>query len=172
MNEKELILKALAAISVKYVKKEIEVVEAVIEMVSEIVDTRSLEHGELLSIYMYAFWCLEIYRTVALNGVFITSSLSGVDTISSFASISRIIFTEAYSSIFISNFEDKNKFESEINMICADLYKTALSHYLSNHNTEFLFNYPRLQLLISEEEEEEEAIERYMRLLNELASCR
>ena len=39
MNEKELILKALAAISVKYVKKEIEVVEAVIEMVSEIVDT-------------------------------------------------------------------------------------------------------------------------------------
>ncbi|WP_218009462.1 hypothetical protein, partial [Cedecea neteri] len=68
------------------------------------------------------------------------------------------------------NFEDKNKFESEINMVCADLYKTALSHYLSNHNTEFLFNNLRLQLLISEEEVE--AIERYMRLLNELASCR
>lgn len=170
MNENELILKALAAISVKYVKKEIEVVEAVIEMVSEIVDTRSLEHRELLSIYMYAFGCLEIYRTVALNGGFITSSLSGVDTISSSASISRIIFTEAYSSIFISNFEDKNKFESDINMMCADLYKTAFSHYLSNHNTEFLFNYLRLQLLISEEEAE--AIERYMRLLNELASCR
>ncbi|HCC4723825.1 TPA: hypothetical protein M5M72_003672 [Citrobacter freundii] len=170
MNEKELILKALAAISVKYVKKEIEVVEAVIEMVSEIVDTRFLEHKELLSVYMYAFGCLEIYRTVALNGDFITSSLSGVDTISSPASISRVIFTEVYSSIFISNVEDKNKFESEINMMCADLYKTALSHFLSNHNADFLFKNLRLQLLISEEEAE--AIERYMRLLNELASCR
>jgi hypothetical protein len=169
MNEKELILKALAAISVKYVKKEIEVVEAVIEMVSEIVDTRSLEHRELLSIYMYAFGCLEIYRTVALNGGFITSSLSGVDTISSLASISRIIFTEVFSSTFISNFEDRNKFESEINMMCADLYKTALSYYLSNHNTDFLFNNLRLQLLISEEEAE--TIERHMRLLNELMSC-
>ncbi|HED1307288.1 hypothetical protein EB837_09805 [Kluyvera ascorbata] len=170
MNEKELILKALAAISVKYVKKEIEVVEAVIEMVSEIVDTRFLEHKELLSVYMYAFGCLEIYRTVALNGGFITSSLSGVDTISSPASISRVIFTEVYSSTFISNVEDKNKFESEINMMCADLYKTALSHFLSNHNADFLFKNLRLQLLISEEEAE--AIERYMRLLNELASCR
>ena len=170
MNEKELILKTMAAMSVKYVKKEIEVVEAVIEMVSEIVDTRSLEHKELLSVYMYAFGCLEIYRTVALNGGFITSSLSGVDTISSSASISRIIFTEAYSSSFISNFEDKNKFESEIDMMCADLYKIALSHYLSNHNTVFLFNNLKLQLLISEEEAE--AIECYMRLLNELASCR
>lgn len=170
MNEKELILKTLAVMSVKYGKKEIEVVEAVIEMVSEIVDTRSLEHKELLSVYMYAFGCLEIYRIVALNGGFITSSLSGVDTISSPASISRVIFTEVYSSTFISDFEDKNKFESEINMMCADLYKTALSHYLSNHNTEFSFNNIRLQLLISEEEVE--AIERYMRLLNELASCR
>ena len=119
---------------------------------------------------MYAFGCLEIYRTVALNGDFITSSLSGVDTISSPASISRVIFTEVYSSIFISNVEDKNKFESEINMMCADLYKTALSHFLSNHNADFLFKNLRLQLLISEEEAE--AIERYMRLLNELASCR
>lgn len=148
MNEKELILKALAAISVKYVKKEIEVVEAVIEMVSEIVDTRSLEHKELLSVYMYAFGCLEIYRTVALNGGFITSSLSGVETIPSPASISRVIFTEVYSSTFISNFEDKNKFESEINMMCTDLFKTALSHYLSNHNADFLFNNLRLQLFI------------------------
>ncbi|MEH5099321.1 hypothetical protein PO486_15675 [Atlantibacter hermannii] len=49
MNEKELILKTLAVMSVKYGKKEIEVVEAVIEMVSEIVDTRSLEHKELLT---------------------------------------------------------------------------------------------------------------------------
>lgn len=170
MNEKELILKTMAVMSVKYGKKEIEVVEAVIEMVSKIVDTRSLEHKELLSVYMYAFGCLEIYRTVALNGGFITSSLSGVDTISSPASISRVIFTEVYSSTFISNFEDKNKFESKINMMCAGLYKTALSHYLSNHNTEFLFNNLRLQLLISEEEVE--AIERYMHLLNELASCR
>ncbi|MDV2862095.1 hypothetical protein [Phytobacter ursingii] len=169
MNEKELILKALAAISVKYVKKEIEVVEAVIEMVSEIVDTRSLEHRELLSIYMYALGCLEIYRTVALNGGFITSSLSGVDTISSSSSISRVIFTEAYSSIFISNFEDKNKFESEINMVYAGLYKTALSYYLSTQKTDFLFNNLRLQSLISVEEAE--AIERYMRLLNELMSC-
>lgn len=170
MNEKELILKALAAISLKYVKKEIEVVEAVIEMVSEIVGTRFLEHKELLSVYMYAFGCLEIYRTVAFNGGFIASSLSGVDTISSPASISRVIFTEVYSSTFISNVEDKNKFESEINMMCADLNKTALSHFLSNHNTDFLFKNLRLQLLISEEEAE--AIERYMRLLNELASCR
>lgn len=170
MNEKELILKTLAVMSVKYGKKGIEVVEVVIEMVSEIVDTRSLEHKELLSVYMYAFGCLELYRTEALNGGFITSSLSGVDTISSPASISRVIFTEVYSSTFISNFEDENKLESEINMMYADLYKTALSHYLSNHNTEFLFNNLRLQLLISEEEVE--AIERYMRLLNELASCR
>ena len=170
MNEKELILKALAAISVKYVKKEIEAVEAVIEMVSEVVDTRSLEHRELLSIYMYAFGCLEIYSTVALNGGFITSSLSGVDTIYSPASISRVIFTEAYSSSFISNLEDRNKFESEINMMCANLYKPALSYYLSNHNTDFLFNNLRLQLLVSEEEAE--TIERHMRLLNELASCR
>lgn len=170
MNEKELILKALAVISVKYVKNEIEVVEAVIEMVSEVVDTRSLEHRELLSIYMYAFGCLEIYRTVALNGGFITSSLSGVDTISSSASISRVIFTEVFSSTFISNFEDRNKFELEVNMMCANLYKTALSYYLSNHNTDFLFNNLRLQLLISEEEAE--TIERHMRLLNELASCR
>jgi hypothetical protein len=169
MNEKELILKTLAAISVKYVKKEIEVVEAVIEMVCEVVDTRSLEHRELLSIYMYAFGCLEIYRTVALNGGFITSSLSGVDTISSSASISRVIFTEAYSSSFISKVEDRNTFESEINMMCADLYKTALSNYLSNHNTDFLFNNLRLKFLISVEEAE--AIEHHMRLLNELMSC-
>ncbi|MDT3569897.1 hypothetical protein [Cronobacter sakazakii] len=169
MNEKELMLKALAAISVKYVKKEIEVVEAVIEMVSEIVDTRSLEHRKLLSIYMYALGCLEIYRTVALNGGFITSLLSGVDTISSFSSISRIIFTEVYSSTFISNFEDRNEFESEVNMMCVGLYKTALSYYLSTQNTDFLFNNLRLQSLISVEEAE--AIERHMRLLNEIMSC-
>lgn len=110
MNEKELILKALAEISVKYLKKEIEVVEYVIEMVSEVVGTRSLEHRELLSIYMHAFGRIEIYRTVDLNGGFITYLLSGVDIISSPANISRIIFTEVYSSTFISNFGDKNKY--------------------------------------------------------------
>ena len=170
MNEKELILKAMAAMSVRYGKKEIEVVEAVVGMVSEILDTRPIEKKELLSIYMYAFGCLEIYRTVALNGGFITSLLSGIDRISSSVRISRIIFTESYSSVFISNSEDKNKFESEIDMMCAALYKTALSHYLSNQNTDFLFNNLSLQLLISEEEVE--VIERYMLLLNELASCR
>lgn len=169
MNEKGLILKALAAISAKYGKKEIEVMEAVVEMVSEILDTRAIEHRELLSVYMYAFGCLEIYRTVALHRGFMTSSLSGIDTISSCSSISRVIFTEAYALIFISNFEDKNKFESEINMMCADLYKTALSHYLSTQKTGFLFNNLRLQSLISVEEAE--AIERHMRLLNELMSC-
>lgn len=169
MNEKELILKAIATMSVRYGKKEIEVVEAVVGMVSEILDTRPVECRGLLSIYMYAFGCLEIYRTVALNGGFITSSLSGVDSISSSVSIARGIFTEVYSSVFISNFEDKNKFESEIDIKCSDLFKTGLSHYLLNHNTDFLFVNLKLQYLISIEEAE--GIERYMHLLNELISC-
>lgn len=166
MNEKELILKAMAEMSVKYEKQEIEIVEAVVGMVSQILDTRTIEHKEMLSIYLYAFGCLEIYRTVALNGGFIASSLFGVDCISPSSSITRIIFTEAYSSIFTPHIHDKKKFEWDTNMMCATLFKNALLHYLSNHNTEYLFNNLRLQNLISIEEAEE--LERYMYLLNEL----
>jgi len=169
MNEKELILKAIAAMAVKYGKKEVEYVGAAVGMVNEVIDSRSIEHSELLSIYLYAFGCLEIYRTVALNGGFIASSLFGVDCISSSVSITRVIFIEAYSSVFISKVEDKNKFECETDMMCEGLYKSALSHYISNYNTDFLFKNLRLQVLISIEESEE--IERYMYLLSELISC-
>lgn len=170
MNEKELILKAMTAMVEKYGKKEIEDAEAAVGMVSEIIDSHSIGHRELLSIYLYAFGCFEIYRTVALSGGFIASSLFGVDCISSSVSITRVVFTESYSAVFISNPEDKNKFEHETNIECADLYKTALSHYLKNHNTDFLFNNLRLENSISIEEKE--GIERYMHLLNELISCR
>lgn len=170
MNEKELILKAMAAISMKYGKKEIEIAKAAVGMVNEIVDSRSMGNRELLSIYLYALGCLEIYRTVALNGGFVASSLFGVDCIPSALSITRVIFTEAYSSVFISLIEDEKKFQCEIDMMCTALFKTALSHYLSDHNTYFLFNNLRLQTSISIEEAEE--LERHMYLLNELMSCR
>lgn len=169
MNEKELILKAIAGMAVKYGKKEVEDAEAAVEMVNEIIDSRSIEHSELLSIYLYAFGCLEIYRTVTHNGGFIASSLFGVDCISSSVSITRVIFTEAYSSAFISNIEDKNKFECETDMMCAALFKTAFLHYLKNHNADFLFNNPRLKDSISIEEAERG--KGYMYLLNELISC-
>lgn len=170
MNEKELILKAIAAMAVKYGKKEVEDAEAAVGMVNEIIDSCSIEHSELLSIYLYAFGCLEIYRTVALNGGFIASSLFGVDCISPSVSIMRVIFTEAYSSVFISHAEDKNKFECEADIKCRGLYKTALLHYLSNYNMDLLFHNLSLQDSISIEEAE--GIERYMYLLNELISCR
>ncbi|PTA91165.1 hypothetical protein CWM66_07905 [Kosakonia sp. H7A] len=162
-------LKAMAEMSVKYEKKEIEIAETAIRMVNEILDSRSIGRRELLSIYLYAFGCLEIYRTVALNGGFVASSLFGVDCIPSALSITRVICTEAYSSAFISLIEDKKKFECETDMMCSALFKTALSHYLSNHNTDFLFNNLRLQTSISIEEAEE--LERHMYLLNELMSC-
>jgi hypothetical protein len=169
MNEKELILKAMAAISTRYGKKEIEIAEAAVGMVNEILDSRSIGRRELLSIYLYAFGCLEIYRTVALNGGFVASSLFGVDCIPSALSITRVIFTEAYSSVFIPLIEDKKKFEYETDMMCVALFKTALSHYLSDHNTDFLFNSLRLQTSISIEEAE--GLECYMYHLHELMSC-
>ena len=170
MNERELILKAMAAISMKYGKKEIEIAEAAVGMVNEILDSRSFGRRELLSIYLYAFGCLEIYRTVALNGGFVASSLFGVDYIPSALSITRVIFTEAYSSAFILLIEDRKKFECETDMMCAALFKTALLHYLKNHNMDFLFNNLRLKDSISIEEAE--GVEGYMYLLNELIPCR
>lgn len=168
MNEKELILKAIAAMAVKYGKKEVEDTVAAVGMVNEIIDSRSIEHSELLSIYLYAFGCLEIYRTVAINGGFIASSLFGVDCISSSVSITRVIFTEAYSSVFILLIEDRKKFECETDVICVALFKTALLHYLENNNMDFLFNNLRLKDSISIEEAE--GVEDYMYLLNELIS--
>lgn len=168
MNDATLILSEISAMSERYGKKNTDITKAVVSMINETFNNRLIGQQELLSVYMYTFGCLEIYRTIALNGGYTSASFSGVDSIPPSEAVPRIVFLEAYSSAFIEGAENKNKFEFESNMMFSALFKITLSHYLSDRSLVFLFDSLRLNSVISTDEST--VIENFASILNGMLS--
>lgn len=168
MNDATLILSEISAMSERYGKQNTDIAKSIVSMINETFNNRAIGQEELLSIYMYTFGCLEIYRTIALNGGFISASFSGVDSIPQSEAVPRIVFLEAYSSAFIKGVENRNNFEFESNMMFSALFKVALSNYLANRSLVFLFDSLRLEDIVSTDEST--AIENFASLLNGIIS--
>ncbi|HBM2882474.1 TPA: hypothetical protein LVL12_000464 [Klebsiella oxytoca] len=168
MNDATLISSEISARSERYGKQNTDIAKAIVSMINQTFNNRAIGQQELLSVYMYTFGCLEIYRTIALNGGFISASLSGVNSIPLSEGVPRIVFLEAYSSAFIEGAENRNRFEFESNMMFSALFKVALSHYLSDRSLAFLFDSLRLEGIVSTDESA--AIENFASLINGMIS--